>query len=388
MRKSLHLLCVLFLVMGLCGCTQAEPFTVWMAGYETLENDAERQVYDTLDAQVQKLTPEVFVIPEDVSLRRLVQIIDIYCMDHPEVFWINEQMSLDTQGLDQGSVRLVYLYEGEILQNMKEAQEEAIQSFLASIAPDASAYEKELAVNEWIIDHAEYDHDAVQDNQYTVRNVCYGYGALVDGWAICEGYARAFKILCDRAAVPCTLVLTRMLDNGIGHMLNAVQLDGEWYYADVTNNDHEQYCPAVEHMRYLNETEEMLLKRMSIEPTYAESSTDTRNMLHNIFVPSCTSEEYNCLMREIPEMSVNRYNEEIIPAAAEAARSGKTWFALRVPEEEDYEDFRTWMFEDNHIRDFLQSVSMQDGVPALDIDANGCWVRAFRLIGVNLIVKE
>ena len=53
---------------------------------------------------------------------------------------------------------------------------------------------------------------------------------------VCEGYARAFKMACDRLSIPCILISG--LGNGENHMWNYVQMeDGKWYGVDVTWND-------------------------------------------------------------------------------------------------------------------------------------------------------
>ncbi len=52
---------------------------------------------------------------------------------------------------------------------------------------------------------------------------------------VCDGYAKAFKVLCDKMNIPCVLVDGE--SDGMPHMWNYVQLDGEWYAVDVTRND-------------------------------------------------------------------------------------------------------------------------------------------------------
>lgn len=53
---------------------------------------------------------------------------------------------------------------------------------------------------------------------------------------VCEGYARALKLICDALDIPC--VLANGQGNGMNHMWNYVQLeDGNWYAIDVTWND-------------------------------------------------------------------------------------------------------------------------------------------------------
>lgn len=61
------------------------------------------------------------------------------------------------------------------------------------------------------------------------------YGTFTGKPVVCEGYARAFKMLCDEAGIPCALISG---DGGGPHMWNAVQMDdGKWYGVDVTWDD-------------------------------------------------------------------------------------------------------------------------------------------------------
>ncbi|MCD7822740.1 MAG: hypothetical protein LUG86_01780 [Oscillospiraceae bacterium] len=56
---------------------------------------------------------------------------------------------------------------------------------------------------------------------------------------VCEGYAKAFKYLCDLAGIDCITVSGKMT-GGTGegaHMWNIVRLDGVNYLVDVTNSD-------------------------------------------------------------------------------------------------------------------------------------------------------
>ena len=62
------------------------------------------------------------------------------------------------------------------------------------------------------------------------------YGALVNGYAVCQGYADAFKLICDRYKIPCVFISGT--GNGGGHAWNAVQMDdGKWYLIDATWDD-------------------------------------------------------------------------------------------------------------------------------------------------------
>ena len=59
------------------------------------------------------------------------------------------------------------------------------------------------------------------------------YGALVDGKAVCAGYARAFVLLCQAAGMDAIYIA----DERMNHGWNAVRLDGKTYFIDCTFDD-------------------------------------------------------------------------------------------------------------------------------------------------------
>lgn len=62
------------------------------------------------------------------------------------------------------------------------------------------------------------------------------YGAIVQGEAVCEGYARAMQFLLQRADIP-AMVVTGFDENRQPHMWNLVTIDGRNYHLDVTWDD-------------------------------------------------------------------------------------------------------------------------------------------------------
>ncbi len=81
-------------------------------------------------------------------------------------------------------------------------------------------------------------------HDYLCRNVIYdlagdesydAYGALVRGVAVCDGYSKAYDLLCYLAGVPCIRV-GGTSENGL-HSWNMVKADGAWYHVDVTWDD-------------------------------------------------------------------------------------------------------------------------------------------------------
>lgn len=77
-------------------------------------------------------------------------------------------------------------------------------------------------------------------SDYYVGDCHDAYGALVNGYAVCQGYAEAFKLICDLYKIPCVYISGTA--NGGGHAWNAVQMDdGKWYLIDATWDDQDSY---------------------------------------------------------------------------------------------------------------------------------------------------
>jgi transglutaminase-like putative cysteine protease len=62
------------------------------------------------------------------------------------------------------------------------------------------------------------------------------YGVFINGAAQCQGYAKAYKYLCNKAGLECYLV-NGYTAAGEAHMWNLVRVNGNWYNVDLTKGD-------------------------------------------------------------------------------------------------------------------------------------------------------
>jgi len=108
-----------------------------------------------------------------------------------------------------------------------------IQERIASFTPSGTTmYEKVKSIHDYICRLASYSYDG--------SFIHSAYGALIERKAVCEGYAEAFKLLCDANGIDC-LLISGVADNGTAtenHLWNYVRMDdGKWYAVDATWND-------------------------------------------------------------------------------------------------------------------------------------------------------
>ena len=101
-----------------------------------------------------------------------------------------------------------------------------------------SRYDTVKAIHDYICQNAEYDYDALTLTYPCEANTLaplFGGGSRGKMF-VCEGYARAFKVLCNRLNVPAVFVDGQTI-TGL-HAWNYVQMeDNEWYGMDVTWDD-------------------------------------------------------------------------------------------------------------------------------------------------------
>lgn len=96
-----------------------------------------------------------------------------------------------------------------------------------NIKADMSTYEKIRLAHDYIISNTEYKN---RDNERD-HNIL---GPLLDGYAVCEGYAKAFDLFMYAMDIDCILVTG---EAGEPHAWNIVWIDGVPYHIDLTWDD-------------------------------------------------------------------------------------------------------------------------------------------------------
>lgn len=113
-------------------------------------------------------------------------------------------------------------------------QEEYIEAELERITkslnkPEMSELEKVIAINEYIINRYEYD--------YTLNSISV-YSGLTTSVSVCQGYSMTAYKMLKYAGIENRIVVGRI--NDTPHSWNVVQIQGNWYQLDITNNDSKQ----------------------------------------------------------------------------------------------------------------------------------------------------
>ena len=124
-----------------------------------------------------------------------------------------------------------------------ERYQAAVDSILKYFPEDSCRYDQVCYLNDWLTLHNCYNilsQDKLPTLAWSPLSAL--EGTVGDNSPVCEGYARALKVLCDQKRIPCVLVTGQAqpgrYESGEAHMWNYVKMeDDTWYAVDPTWND-------------------------------------------------------------------------------------------------------------------------------------------------------
>lgn len=144
----------------------------------------------------------------------------------------------------------------------------AIDEYLAGIDPYLSDLDKLLILHDRLVLWSSYD---TTYTKYTARDI------LVDGTAVCQGYANAYYALAARLGITGGIVVS----DEMNHAWNAFLVKNYWYHVDATWDDPvTDHVGRVSHKHFLKSNAAMT---DSLEHYGFEPLTDDGDMYDNAF---------------------------------------------------------------------------------------------------------
>ena len=163
-------------------------------------------------------------------------------LNHPEFFWLNGSSDSVSGNSDRITLTVTpgFSYNWHDGGRSTAEDEAAATATAQRLAEEARAqggiYEQLCYVHDWLTANNEYNSVAAATGSAYDYLPWTPLSALTDGLQpVCEGYAKAFKMVCDELGIPCVTV--DGVASGGGHEWNQVLLNGQWYGVDVTFDD-------------------------------------------------------------------------------------------------------------------------------------------------------
>ncbi len=289
-------------------------------GYRQLTADGDKsmlELYRRLAAAVDGVETEVEVYDLRLNAQQCQRVFQYYADDYPQHFWRENRFGYTAYQGDPAvlSIMLSYYFGGDKTQiAIKKRQVDAeLASLLEGVTGSMSAFERERILHDRLIKRVTYDLNAGAH----IRSL---YGTLVEGKAVCEGYARTLQRLLYLAGIPCLIV--RGTGNGEAHAWNMVQLEGQWYQVDATWNDAPNFPDGL-HYQYFNLT----TAAISADHRIVQEAADGYPVSYP--VPTATATVQNYFVKN--KLVWSAFDVDAVAAGIRTARdSGLTHMFCRV----------------------------------------------------------
>jgi transglutaminase/protease-like cytokinesis protein 3 len=317
-------------------CVYNEPKTDY--AYSTLTDDYVKKLYNQISDNIDSEYEPSFYAEGNLSEYQMTQAVEAYKNDHPEVFWLKSYYEYENFDYET-EIWLTYTMSGDKLVTAKKEFNTAVDTISQSV-PYGTECEREEYIHNYIINNCDYDEEAAESEEVQ-GNENDAYGVFVDGKAVCEGYSKAFQILCNKADIDCVL-LSETADSD-NHAWNGVKIGGDWYQIDVTWDDVDDFI--YDSHEYFNLTDSLMYEEHTLSPKYSEIDAESFLNLEswcNFYVPKCTAEKYNyhnyCYNYKYPTVSNLDDSDNVSTAIAKAAKNGEEYFVVIVDENVNYDD--------------------------------------------------
>ncbi|MBP5617623.1 MAG: leucine-rich repeat protein [Clostridia bacterium] len=313
MKRALSFFLSLLLVLAVIpfgALTAAAKVTVLYAPLTAADyygraqlNSDEQAAYDLIAAGIENASASINIQNCKLTENQFVKVFNYYHYDHPQHFWLDTSYSYSM--FIQGgksyvkSVTPAYLFTGSELTQARSAFDSAVDAVISQVAGMASDYDRALYLHDWLCNNVVYDLNAANAHD--------AYGAMVDGKAVCEGYAEAYQYMLYRVGIQCLMAVGS--SKGEAHGWNIVCIGGSYYHVDVTWDD--QSSNVFHH--YFNLTDEAVAEDHTLAPVFPETGVD-HNQSYNYPLPACTATDANYANKQGVCLSTP-FNASVIGAA-------------------------------------------------------------------------
>ncbi len=323
--------------------TEAEEVTEFGSPYkfyyEKLDN-IEKHTYNEIITNIYGM-PEEIEIPA-INADQLDRVFSAILMDNPDLFFVGRKCTLSSRML-KTYCAVEYIITKDEYPAQRDEIEQAAQKVIAGLSNPDDEWQTELEIHDYIVDNCRYE---LSEPKLVCSSV---YGVLVNGYAACEGYSRAAKLLFDEVGIESALVsgISTSFDGTEGpHMWNAVKINGDFYYLDCTWDDPiTDEGKDVRLYSYFNITTKMISK------THSEFSYN--------FVCIKTAENYYVRTDRYFEEYDRSYESRIADIISEDIENGNGEIQLRFGSKKVYNAAVEDLIENGRIYKIL---AMADGL--------------------------
>ena len=289
--------------------------------------------YDAISAGIEERETSISVWDGEhpITSKEFDTALDAYRRDRVDHFWFGTHYGISYTQESVTTFTPSYVFTEEELPEKRAAFDEAVNAILAGVPSTMGELEREVYLHDTLANRITYVLDA--------PNAHNAYGAIVEGEAVCEGYAEALQLLLMRVGIQSFIIIGESLqpttDGNVGHAWNYVRIGGNYYHVDLTWNDSDSLI----YHAYFNVSDARIAEDHSItETAYA--------------LPVCNTEAQNYFA--VYGGMLSGYTAETVADRIKA--SGEMRASFLLPSRSEAQTFRTW------VKDNIKSISWRMGI--------------------------
>ncbi len=226
--------------------------------YSHALTNSERKICDLIIDGLENRKKSIILSGMNSSNASIVKVLKVIDLDFPEYFFLNiAATKIWNIGMTK-KIDIGYHYSIDEIAVIEKQIAQKCQGIINSISQESSLLKKEKILHNYLI---RYIHYATGDlSNPRLHNIV---GALVDGIAVCDGYAKAFRYICDKQDILC-MVVTGIATNAIDgirgtHAWNIVRVHKKGCcHVDVTW-DSCFYHSGLSHYVFFNQTDQDMM---------------------------------------------------------------------------------------------------------------------------------
>lgn len=223
------------------------------------ERKAYKMIFDGLKMRAFNIVVSLYLSPDEVQ--------EVYLKvlyDNPLFYYINQTV-IRMQGHPGYWILLPeYLYTNNEINRINLD----IRNIVNRVKVKADTFKNnefrlEKCLHDSVVKSVAYDYDSLKKKDcFNAHSIV---GAFLDRRAVCEGIAKAFKLLCNEYEIKCIVVLGKANKDGVYgeddyHAWNLVKIGNESYHVDVTwDNLYDEEFHHISYDYFNMTTKEILL---------------------------------------------------------------------------------------------------------------------------------
>lgn len=247
--------------------------------YYSKLSDNNQKIYKAIYEGIKNFRPYVEVPGVSLNNANVGYVYHCVLWDNPFFFAIGEYAMQQAVFDDGKKIKITALCDPNTEKLYREQVQAVINEILkTSGLNEMSDFQKEVFVHDFILNNVEYDHTlgngGARLEPYTV------YGVFVEKRAVCEGIAKAVKLLLNILDVKCIVVDGQV--EGHGHAWNIVKIKDFEYNLDVTFDMGRMVHKGVMRYDYFN---------------FRTGDDPERQLNGSHIMPKCTAIQYNYVIK-------------------------------------------------------------------------------------------